>query len=269
MTWAITTREREPLATRGARESGAIQLTHADVLLAVYVLVALGYEVSYLEDAEGTRPSSRLSQALRRFQEAANREQSRRLTVDGVLGNDTLNALVFYATRVPYAVERLNSDGLSPEEQRAVQAVIDRRRNNAWGGGSGGGSNPGGGSSTGGGASGGSSASSTSSSSRASSSQTTQAGFLSSTGGKAVVVVGVFGVLALGGSYLFKQHEARKVAAGEWSADPYGAGDPLEPSPYDLGERGLPSEPPPIEDDALDAILRRQMAKGSRNRRRP
>lgn len=242
MTWAITTRELV-----GARESGAITLTHADVLLAVYVLRALDYEVSYTEDVDGARPSANLSRALRAFQGAANRDHARRLTVDGRLGPDTLNALSFYAVYSPHTVARLSSDGLTTEEQRAVQAVINARKNNAWGGGSGGG----GGSNTGG------------------RSSATQAGFLSSTGGKAVVVVGVLGALALGGSYLFKQHEANKVAAGEWSADPYGAGDPLEPSPYDLGERGLPAEPPPLEDDALRKVLRRQKSRGSRNRRMP
>ena len=267
MTWAITTRD---LPVRGARESGAIQLTHADVLTAVYVLRALGYEVSYTEDVDGTRPSARLTQAIRAFQGAANREMSRRLTVDGVLGNDTLNALAFYATHVQHAISRLSSAGLSPEEQRAVQAIIEQRRNNAWGGGSGGGGGSntggGGGSNTGGG--GGSNPGGRSNPGGGSSSAT-QAGFLSSTGGKAVVVVGVLGALALGGSYLFKQHEARKVAAGEWPVDPYGAGDPLEPSPYDLGERGLPAEPPPLEDDALRKVLRRQKSRGSRNRRMP
>jgi hypothetical protein len=263
MTWAITTRELV-----GARESGAITLTHADVLLAVYVLRALDYEVSYTEDVDGARPSANLSRALRAFQGAANRDHARRLTVDGRLGPDTLNALSFYAVYSPHTVARLSSDGLTTEEQRAVQAVINARKNNAWGGGSGGGGGSntggGGGSNTGGSNTGGGGGSNTGGRSSA-----TQAGFLSSTGGKAVVVVGVLGALALGGSYLFKQHEANKVAAGEWSADPYGAGDPLEPSPYDLGERGLPAEPPPLEDDALRKVLRRQKSRGSRNRRMP
>ncbi len=199
-------------------------MTRADLLLAVYVLRALGYAVTPAEDIEGTRTSPRFDAALRQFQEAANREHGRRLRVDGVLGPDSLNALAFYASYSPYTVARLSVEGLTPEEQRAVQAVIVARRNNAWGGGAGGSANTGGGSSN----TGGSSSSTASSSSVTRTTTTTQAGFFSGTPGKVLLVASLLGVVALGGSYVFKHYESGKVASGAWAPNRTGRRAPSQ-----------------------------------------
>lgn len=234
-----------------ARESGAIVLARADLLLAVYVLRALGYDVAYTEDLDGTRPSARLSAALRTFQGAANREQNRRLDVDGVLGNDTLNALAWYATHSPSAIARLRTDGLTTDEQYAVQRLIESRRNNAWGGGAGGSSQ--GGSSTpsrGGGSS---------TPSRTTPSTPQQAGMLAG-GGKLLLGLLVAGGLVTAGTVAFRAYERRQEDAGVWA-----------PLPYDTR---APSEPPPIEtpietEDPLNRILRRagQKARGKLGKR--
>lgn len=224
-----------------ARESGAIVLARADLLMAVYVLRALQFDLAYDEDIDGTQPSARLSAALRDFQRAANSEQNKRLAVDGVLGNDSLNALAWYATHSPSAISRLRTDGLTTDEQYAVQRLIESRRNNVWGVG---GASQGGGSST---------------PSRTSTSTPQQAGMLAG-GGKLLLGLLVAGAVAAAGTVAFRAYEKRQEDAGVWT-----------PLPYDTR---APSEPPPIEtpigtEDPLNRILRRagQKARGKLGKR--
>ena len=111
-----------------ARASGSYAVTSAEGLMAMVVLRALGYSTE--RNTTGSQPWP----ALRTFQEAANRAQGRHLTVDGVLGEDSLNALAWYGTQ-PYAQGRMDFSGLTDTQTRDVARVMQARQHRPWGGG--------------------------------------------------------------------------------------------------------------------------------------
>lgn len=181
-------------------------LSRADVLMAATVLRALGYAVNPSSDTSGTTLRPNAVAALRTFQDAANRERGARLKVDGILGQDSANALAWYGAQ-PYASapERLHGGYLTAAEWTSVQAAIRARKDNPWGQG------PGGtGGTTGGGRGGGSGGSSGSSGS----SGTTTASTIATSINTAVIVVGALGVAMLGATELWKRHAARKAVQG-------------------------------------------------------
>lgn len=105
-------------------------MTRTDIFTAYVVLRALGYLLP--EQWDNGRWDSWMNDQLRQFQAAANREQGKRLAVDGVLGDDTLNALAWYGTRPP-ANRNVRGDGLPAGEWANVARNLQARQNRPWG----------------------------------------------------------------------------------------------------------------------------------------
>lgn len=105
-------------------------MTRTDIFTAYVVLRALGYLLP--ERWDNGRWDPWMNDQLRQFQAAANREQGKRLAVDGVLGDDTLNALAWYGTRPP-ANRNVRGDGLPAGEWAAVSRNLLARQNRPWG----------------------------------------------------------------------------------------------------------------------------------------
>lgn len=186
-------------------------LTRTDVLMAAVVLRALGYAVDPARDAPDATVRPAVVTALRTFQAAANREQSKALVVDGILGGDSLNALAWFAVQ-PYAAGRLSYAGLTAEQGRAVSQAIAARRNNPWGLGAPGAP----------GAPGGTNPPNTprptprptSTPTPARTSNPTQQASMFGSGASALLVLGVLGVAGLAGAKLFGGVEKRRVEEG-------------------------------------------------------
>ncbi len=105
-------------------------MTRTDILTAYVVLRALGYLLPERWTTGQWDPW--MAEQLRAFQAAANREQGKRLRVDGILGDDSLNALAWYGSRPPASLE-VRGDGLPAGEWANVARVILARKDRPWG----------------------------------------------------------------------------------------------------------------------------------------
>lgn len=113
---------QHPTRTTGdVRPTGAI--TTNDILAAQVVLNTFGHALT-LDGRIGPATTA----AVRQFQDYANRNSRGRLTVDGALGENTMNALAWHgATRsLPYG-------NLSAAQRTAVDGIIRARKDNrSW-----------------------------------------------------------------------------------------------------------------------------------------
>ncbi len=113
---------QHPTRTTGdVRPTGAI--TTNDILAAQVVLITFGHALT---------PDGRIgpatTAAVRQFQEYANRNSRGRLTVDGALGENTMNALAWHG-----ATRSLSYGNLSAVQRQAVDAIIRARKDNrSW-----------------------------------------------------------------------------------------------------------------------------------------